>query len=105
LTVTAWNNGKHHEHGAGYGFKLDASDRDRYIKGTWKTVVVELPDGVQVEANIDKASFWSNTCREIINKDFGRWLRGNGYAPWPIGNPPKFRLTPQHSNHFKLSGT
>ena len=54
IIVTAWNNGKHHESGAGYGFKLNATDRDREIDRSWKSVVVELPNSVKVEANIDK---------------------------------------------------
>lgn len=104
MIVTAWNNGKHHRNGAGYGFKFDATDRDRNIQRSWRTLVVELPNGQRVEANIDKPSFWSGSCREIISKEFGAWLLQNRYAPWPKGSPPKFRLSHQSGNHFKLSG-
>ncbi|MBF0238212.1 MAG: hypothetical protein HQM12_10940 [SAR324 cluster bacterium] len=104
MIVTAWNNGKHYKTGAGYGFKFSIIDRDRHIRRTWKTVVVQLPDGKKVEANIDKQSFWSG-CREIISSEFGAWLLENGHAPWPNGNPPKFELTYQSDNVFKLDGT
>ena len=40
---TAWNNGEHHETGAGYGFKVSAADRDRYFNPVWQTVILELP--------------------------------------------------------------
>ena len=104
MIVTAWNNGKHHKTGAGYGFKLNAVDRDREIDKKWKFIVVQLPNGKLVEANIDKPSFWSETCREIINKEFGEWLISNGLAPWPKGSPPQFQLTLLSANQFKLSG-
>ena len=89
---TAWNNGEHHETGAGYGFKLSAEDRDRYFRRPWPTVSIELPLGetsLSVEVSVDKRSFWGPQCRELINKEIGRWMLDEGLAPWQKGSPPK----------------
>ena len=104
MIVTAWNNGKHHRSGAGYGFKLRAEDRDQEINKSWKTITVQLPNGTKVVSNIDKDSFWSNTCREIINADFGQWLIASKHVPWPKGQPPKFQLKKVSGRNFKLEG-
>jgi hypothetical protein len=103
MDVTAWNNGQYHSTGAGYGFKLNAKDRDANLAKSWGTVFVSLPGSQQeVEVDIAKPSFWSTTCRELISREFGRWLIDNGYAPWPSGAPPKFHLLPKGGNHFGL---
>ena len=102
MKVTAWNNGEHHQTGAGYGLKLSASDRDRYFRESWGTVLIHLPDGVESEVNTDKASFWNESCRELISQEIGRWLIKTGKAPWPGGNPPKFELIPKGERHFEL---
>ncbi len=103
MIVTAWNNGQHHKSGAGYGIKLSAADRDEHFSRMWRTVAVTLEGSSQeVEINIAKASFWSTTCRELISKDIGTWLRENGLAPWPQDHPPRLRLEPLASRHFLL---
>ena len=103
MEVTAWNNGSHHASGGGYGFKLRAEDRDRYFQRSWKTVFVSLPGVTDaVEVNVAKSSFWSASCRELISREFGRWLIENRYAPWQSGAPPKFQLRHSGSNRFKL---
>lgn len=103
MDVTAWNNGQHHSTGAGYGFKISVEDRDANFQKPWKTVFVSLPGSPQeVEVNVAKPSFWGATCRELISREFGRWLIENGYAPWPSGAPPKFCLRPRSDNHFEL---
>lgn len=102
MIVTAWNNGQHHTGGTGYGLKLSVTDRDRYFKREWRTVLVELPDSKVVEANVDKKSFWGPNCRELISKEFGAWLRREGLAPWKSGQPPKLQLTPVGEGRFQL---
>ncbi len=102
MKVTAWNNGKHHRTGAGYGLKLAVSDRDRYFRKSWKTVVVHLPNGENAEVNTAKASFWNESCRELINRKIGQWLLETHKAPWPAGAPLKFELIPQGEKHFVL---
>lgn len=101
MVWTAWNNGQHHESGAGYGFKVPAPDRDAMFARHWNTVILELPNGVDTviaTANIDKDSFWTGDCRELISQTIGTWLRGHDYAPWPPRDPPKFEVT--HVNGF-----
>ena len=102
---SAWNNGKHHETGAGYGLKISISGRDRYFKKEWKSVTFKLP-GVsgftEVALNIDKPSFWNKTCHEVINKEIGVWLRSNNLAPWPSGRPPRFLAEPSGAQSFIL---
>jgi hypothetical protein len=102
MIVTAWNNGKHHSSGAGYGLKLDPSDRDRYFRRAWGHVLIELPNGVRATANIDKDSLWGAQCRELISKEIGRWLRSQGMAPWPGRRPPRLMLDPKQGNSFVL---
>jgi hypothetical protein len=104
---TAWNNGAYHATGAGYGFKIDAADRDRHFQTEWTTVSLELPrasEPLTVEVNIDKQSFWGTSCREVISQSIGRWLIDEGYAPWPKGSPPKFLVEPSGARRFRILG-
>ena len=105
MIVTAWNNGEHHPTGAGYGFKISIQDRDTNFKQNWTTVVVLLPNDIEVVTNIKKSSFWGNTCRELINKQFGKWLLERGLAPWEKGQPPRFYLSCISENRFRLDET
>ena len=103
MKVTAWNDGKQLESGAGYGLKLSIDDRDKYFNKEWSTVFVELPNSkVPIEINIAKPSFWNNTCRELISQEIGIWLRSEGLAPWVKGKPPKFELVHTGGNLFKV---
>lgn len=103
MEVTAWNNGKHYSSGAGYGLKLAREDRDRFFQKSWKSVYIALPGSVEkAEINTNKESFWNTTCRELISHEIGKWLISKGYAHWPRGRPPKFRLIPKKGNHFVL---
>lgn len=103
---TAWNNGRHHQSGAGYGFRVSAADRDTYFDRSWKIVTLELPSRearITVTANIDKPSFWDGTCREMISKEIGQWLIARGLAPWPKGHPPKFSAEAAGTARFVVS--
>ena len=103
MIVTAWNNGLHDESGSGYGLKVSNTDRNQYFKREWGTVFLELEGFLQlVEVNIRKKSFWEGTCRELISKDIGVWLRKNGLAPRQKGRPPKLHLIPKSGNKFFL---
>lgn len=102
MIVTAWNNGKHHESGAGYGLKISQKERDQYFKREWSSVFLMLPSSnTVIEININKGSFWDN-CRELIHKEIGLWLRTNGFAPWPDRKPPKFELIAKEKARFQL---
>ena len=101
LIATAWNNGKYHSSGTGYGLKLQAQDRDRYFQKDWKAIILELKgDPEPVEVNIDKTSFWGPVCTELISKRIGMWLIENSLAPWPKGRPPKVLVEPIEGNRF-----
>ncbi|WP_293617704.1 MULTISPECIES: hypothetical protein [unclassified Salinisphaera] len=102
MKVTAWNNGKHSSSGAGYGLKLAATDRDHFFYKSWEVVSIKLPNGKVTQVNIDKASFWGSTCRELIDQKIGQWLIEARKAPWPSGSPPKFELVPKLKGHFEL---
>ena len=106
MTWTGWNNGKKHSTGAGYGFKIDAVERDRDFKPEWEHISVELPTlsgNIVVEVNVDKQSFWGD-CREIISAGIGRWMLDQGYAPWQKGRPPKFEVEPLGERAFRVKG-
>ncbi len=99
----AWNNGRHHTSGAGYDLKIKIVDRDHYFDPTWKSVFLYLEGNSHpVEINIGKQSFWGSTCRELINKEIGVWLRANNLAPWPKSKPPKLPLGVVGNQEFKV---
>ena len=104
MIVKAWNNGAHNPNGNGYGLKLNSSDRDLNFKREVKTILIELEsDSIPAEVNIDKASFWNQTCKELISAKVGKWLIKNGLAPWPVGKPPLLELTQISGCQFRLS--
>lgn len=103
IIVTAWNNGAHHPSGAGYGLKISSDDRERWFKKEWNFIELELegkPDPITV--NIQKKSFWSKSCGELINKEIGLWFKEKGICPWPKGFPPKLLLEPISDNRFRI---
>jgi hypothetical protein len=100
---TAWNNGKYHPTGAGYGIKISAKDRDRYFRRNWQTVDLYLPGSNQaLSANVDKPSFWSD-CRELISKEIGSWLIREGKGKWSRGNPPTIELISLGERSFRVT--
>ena len=104
MTWTAWNNGKRRPTGAGYGFKVDAVERDRNFEPDWQSITVELPAAlgdVAVEVNVNKQSFWGD-CRELISDGIGRWMLDEGYAPWPKRRPPRFDVAPSGARRFRV---
>lgn len=103
MIVTTWNNGDHHASGAGYGFRVDIIDRDRYFRREWGSVVLHLQGRAEpVIVNIDKDSSWGSECRELISKEIGQWLRLNNMAPWPKDHPPKLIMEPTRANEFDV---
>ena len=103
--ATAWNNGRWHASGAGYGLKISVADRDLFFRREWRTVTLQLVGGcgvADVEVNCDKNSFWNGTCRELVARDIGRWLLHLGLAPWPKGRPPRFNMSPTATGVFRV---
>ena len=104
MIVTVWNNGAHHPDGNGYGIKLSPNDRDKYFKREWKTISIELEgESIPAEVNIDKASFWNQSCKELISVKIGKWLIKNGLAMWPVGKPPVLEIAQVGERHFRLT--
>lgn len=98
MIATAWTNGT-----SGLGVKISVADRDRYFHREWGAVLVELEgESEPISCNIDKDSFWSPACRELISAQIGRWLLSRKLAPWVKGSPPKLTLTPLDGNRFRL---
>jgi hypothetical protein len=52
--------------------------------------------------NVDKKSFWTPTCGELIDKRIGQWLFKNKLAPWEKGAPLELELEHRKNNHFYL---
>jgi hypothetical protein len=99
--VTAWKGGT--DKRDGYGLKISIEDRNCFFKKTWQEVVLTLPNGKCAIANVNKSSFWNDTCRELISKEIGLWLLGEKLAPWPKGHPPKFILRLTGEAAFQVS--
>jgi hypothetical protein len=100
MEVTAWNNGQHHESGAGYAIRISINDRDNFFQEDWQDVTIEFPDGTSIEANLTD-TFWE-TCPEIRSQAIGRWIRTRGEAPWPARQPPHYRLILVRDQRFRL---
>ncbi|KAF0105242.1 MAG: hypothetical protein FD147_2633 [Chloroflexi bacterium] len=104
MIVKAWNNGTHHNDGNGYGIKITSRDRDQYFDPSWKTIILDLDgENALVEVNINKTSFWTEACRELISKEIGKWLIKNKLAPWPVGKPPVLEMVQMGERHFRLT--
>lgn len=102
---TAWNNGTHTPNGYGYGLKVPIADRDKYFRSSWKSVKFDLPEAggfKTIEINVEKASFWTKHCHELICKELGLWLLANQLAPWEKRKPPRLPVTILGEGHFRL---
>ena len=105
LIWTALNNGEYKPSGAGYGFKITYEDRIKHFQRTWKSVIIILPaedENIEIAANVDKKSFWSPPCGELISKKIGNWLIKRGFSRWPQGQPPKLKISVDGDRRFKI---
>lgn len=100
MIVTAWNTGAHSRNGAGYGFRVAVTDRDLHFKPEWDQIVLELEGEEPFEVNINKETFWSDACRELISPEIGRWLRQQGLAPGQERILPGLKLI-----HWKITAS
>jgi hypothetical protein len=95
LECSIWHNGQ-----TGWGIKVlgGISVRLANFDRSQSPVIVEI-DGVDVPVNVDKKSFWTSTCGELIRKPFGDFTKKHGLAVsdrvWLEVVEPKrrFRLT------------
>jgi hypothetical protein len=73
FVCSVWNNG-----GSGWGAKVlgGVETRFRYFRPGTSPVFVELDD-IAHPFNINKKSFWTPTCGELIGKPFDAWRRAH----------------------------
>lgn len=102
MHATAWNNGKHHASGAGYGIRISVDDRDRFFSKEWEHAVLDLAGEVESTVWLTD-SFW-RACSELRSAEIGRWLRRHGLAPWPKGAPPALTVRHTRRNQFAEIG-
>lgn len=104
MRVVAWNNGSYRSDGNGYGIKISQEDRDAFFIRSWGTILIELERELKlIEVNIDKESFWNDTCRELISVKIGKWMIKRNIAPWRKDKPPTLRLERITDRLFSLS--
>jgi hypothetical protein len=101
VLARAWSNGSPRSTGAGYGIRISIIDRDRVFDPGWPTIEIDLGMLGCVTVALSDA-FWRG-CSELRSADIGRWLIGQGLAPWPKGGPPSLELTHVSDNMFKLT--
>ena len=101
MRVVGWIYGSpNNESGAGYGIRISRDDRERYFDREWKAVTVDLDGQEEVAVNLSP-SFW-RSCIELRSKKIGAWMRREGLAPWPTGEPPELELQAQGEARFAL---
>jgi hypothetical protein len=102
LRWSAWKGG------GAIGLKVPIPDRDAYFDRTWSSVILHIPSdtgSLVVEVNIDKSSFWNDTCHELISKHIKKWLVSLGRVPWPWRQPPKVLVEALGGRAFAILGT
>lgn len=69
IECSVWTNGSN-----GWGVRVLGGNnvREKYFQKTISPVIVEV-DGVDREFNINKKSFWTNACGELIGKAIRGW--------------------------------
>lgn len=86
---------------------MQGVERDKFFRREWPLVVIKLPTTngyFEAEVNIAKDSFWNRSCRELINKSVGMWLRQAKLAPWHHKEPPKFDVEVIARGRFRVKG-
>jgi len=74
IECSVWNNGA-----SGWGLKIlgGLGMRKRHFQRTNSPILVEL-DGTLFPFNIDKKSFWTPRCGELIGIQLGEWIIKHG---------------------------
>ena len=102
---TAYKNGRGNCTGAGYGFKIPMDEGKQHFRKEWDTVIIELPHGssyIPVEVNVNKASFWPETCGEVIDRQIGQRMKRICGLPWPAKKPWKFEAERIGERRFRV---
>ena len=96
MKATGWQNGK----GGTYGIRVGVENAREFFDRNRASIEVEI--GGRSTSFTLTQKFWT-TCPEFRGAAIGAWLRDNGLAPWPSGQPPIVELTPLGPTRFKLS--
>jgi hypothetical protein len=98
--LTGWHNSGANPHtGKGYGLRI-GKYRD-VIDRSWKSVILLLHNGPQIEVGLKK-SFW-NKCPEFTHPEIGQWMLSLGVKlPWPHRHSPRFTLQQIRENSFRV---
>ncbi len=74
IECSVWTNGKN-----GWGVRIlgGAEVRRAHFRPDISPVVVEV-DGVEQQFNVNKRSFWTRSCGELIGKSLRRWKETHG---------------------------
>ncbi|MEV0383002.1 hypothetical protein [Nonomuraea sp. NPDC050643] len=100
MRVTGWNNGSHRADGSGYGLRISKADRDRFFDRDRHSLILELGNDESVVVSV-APSFWAG-CTELRSARIGRWLIGQGLAPWPAGQPPVLVMEQVEAGRFAV---
>jgi len=101
--VTAYNNGKYHKSGAGYGFRINNSDVRRYFQIPYSNISLHLENSKkEILVNLNSSSISYGERIIITNKEIGKWLIKNKMAIWSEGTPPKFKMIHLNENKFVI---
>ena len=98
MIVSTWKSGS-----GSFGIKIALDDRERFFDKDWSSVTLTLEGSEQpIKVNVDKDSFWTPTCGELISKEIKAWFKENGLDTWPIRKPHRLELKSISGNHFLL---
>ncbi len=101
MLVSTWKNGS-----GSFGVKISSDDREKYFRKDWLSVNLTLEGSIGVIViNVDKKSFWTPTCGELISYEIKAWLKLNDLDTWPDKQPYRLELKPLSGNSFFLYKT
>ncbi|MBI5538526.1 MAG: hypothetical protein HY951_00570 [Bacteroidia bacterium] len=108
IEVSAWNNGQHHESGAGYGIYVLKKDRKFILDKNINFISIKIDGKEEFKASISNSfkrigKIRKIMCGEIRKIEIGIWFKELNLLHWEKNNPPKFDLTHIKGNEFTLS--
>ncbi len=88
MITTTWNNGAHHQTGAGYGLRFQKADVRAHFQPHWVKVKFEATYGQHNQVfDLPLAATFYPKCHEIRSKQIGQWFQKIGINHWSKGKP------------------